>query len=530
MFICAHFLCYSQETNMYRLILKDKGKPPFSTDKPEMFLSGKSIQRRAKQGFVADSVDLPIDPSYFQAIAGTGAEIRTFSKWVKTVVVHIPDSSLISPLKNLPFVDTLYCVWKGSLPNKAALKEEDDAIENMLKNDINSYGAGFTQISLNNGHLLHDAGFRGKGMTIAVIDGGFINADLINFFDISQIKGVKNFNHETDDPLRGGVDHGTKVLSCMLSDKPGEMIGTAPEADYYLLRTEVDGEEYPVEEDYWVAALEYADSIGADIVTSSLGYYNFDDSSMDHTQNQLDGKSVPISIAAGLAASRGLLLFNAAGNEGNKTWEKIIFPCDALNMLTIGAIAGDSTRSYFSSVGYTADGRVKPDLMAMGTAVAMVGGDGKIVNSNGTSFSTPIMAGLSACLWQALPELTSFEMIQLLRETAGSFSHPDSLTGYGIADVYKAYFQNKTGLDPVNTEKVVFFSVNPYENHLYLNFDHSTNGSNHILNIYSTIGIKVLSVTEFSSSIDISFLPKGIYIACLQTGNKPATVRKFIKL
>ena len=530
LFFCTFFQSYSQEGFMYRLILKDKGNPPFSTKQPEMFLSDKSIQRRAKQGLVVDSTDLPIDPSYFQAIANTGAEIRTSGKWLKTVVVYIPDSSFISPLKNLPFIDTLYCVWKGSLPNQSSLRNKNEAVQDTLENNINSYGAGFTQIGLNNGYLLHDAGFRGKGMTIAVIDGGFSNADLIDYFDFQQVKGIKNFNHEIDDPLREGVDHGTKVLSCMLSDKPGEMIGTAPEADYYLLRSEVDNEEYPVEEDYWVAALEYADSVGADIVTSSLGYGYFDDSSMDHTQNQLDGKSVPISVAAGLAASRGMLLFNSAGNEGNTSWGKIMFPGDAFNMLTIGAITADSARSHFSSVGYTADGRIKPDLMAMGTNVAVVGSDGQIVSSSGTSFSTPIMAGLSACLWQALPELTSFEMIQLLRKTANAFFHPDSLMGYGIADVYKAYMQGKTDLKPIGKENTVSFSIYPSENRLYLNFNYSSNESKRILNIYSAVGIKVLSASDFSSSIDISSLPKGIYIASLQMDNKSTTVQKFIKL
>jgi subtilisin family serine protease len=527
---CTFFPGYSQGTFMYRLILKDKGNPSFSTDQPEMFLSGKSIQRRAKQGFPVDSIDLPIDFSYFQAITNTGAEIRTYSKWVKTVVVHIPDLSLVPTLENLPFVDTLYCVWKGSLPKQAVSQEEDDIVQNMFRSGINSYGAGFTQISLNNGYLLHDAGFRGRGMTIAVIDGGFVNVDIIDYFDFQKIKAVKNFNHETDNPIRTEIDHGTKVLSCMLSDKPGAMIGTAPEADYHLLRTEIGDVEYPVEEDYWVAALEYADSVGVDIVTSSLGYSHFDDSLMNHTHNQLDGKSVPISVAAGLAASRGILLFNSAGNEGSKPWKKIMFPGDALNMLTIGATERDSVRSYFSSEGFTADRRIKPDLMAMGTAATVVGSNGQIVYGNGTSYATPILAGLSACLWQALPELTSFEMIELLRKTANAFSHPDSLMGYGIADVYKAYTQSKTGIKPVSTDNAVYFSVNPHENRLYLNFNHLPDNSKLVLNIYSSVGIKLLSVSNVSSSIDISGLSGGVYIVHLQMGDKTAYVRKFIKL
>jgi subtilisin family serine protease len=515
---------------MYCLILKDKGNPPFSTEQPEMFLSVKSVQRRIKQGLAVDSIDLPIDRSYLEAIANTGADIRAYSKWVKTVTVCFSDLSLVPQLKNLPFVDTLYCVWKGSLPQQTMFHEERYALQNTAANDLNSYGDGFTQIALNNGHLLHDAGFRGKGMTIAVIDVGFVHADLVDYFDSQRIKGVKNFNHELNDPLREGDDHGTKVLSCMLSDKSGELIGVAPEADYYLLRTEVTGEEYPVEENYWVSALEYADSIGADIVTSSLGYSEFDDSSMNHAHNQLDGKSVPISIAAGLAASRGMLLFNSAGNEGNKPWRKIMFPGDALNMLTIGSITQNLTRSPFSSVGLTSDGRIKPDLMAMGTNVTIVDDAGQIRTGSGTSFATPILAGLSACLWQALPELTCFEIIELLRETADAFSQPDSLMGFGIADVYKAYTQNRTGLKPAGTEDAVYFYINARENCLYLNSNHLQNNSQFVLDIYSGVGIKLLSASNVSSSINISSLPKGIYIARLQTGGKPVFIRKFIKM
>jgi subtilisin family serine protease len=526
---CACFSGYSQETFMYRLILKDKGNPPFSTEQPESFLSGKSILRRAKQGLPVDSIDLPIDPAYLQAIAHTGADIRACSKWVKTVVVHIPDLSLVATLNELPFVDTLYGVWRGSLPQQVVFSNTDPASPNTLNSNPDNYGEGFIQIGLNNGQRLHDAGFHGRGMTIAVIDGGFANVDRIDCFDSRRIKGVKDFNHEANDPLRG-IDHGTKVLSCMLSDKPGTLIGTAPEADYYLLRTEVDDEEYPVEEDYWVAALEYADSIGVDIVTSSLGYADFDDSSMDHTHGQLDGQSIPVSVAANLAASRGILLFNSAGNEGDGQWKKIMFPGDARNILTIGAVSSDSVRSYFSSEGPTADGRVKPDLMAMGTTAVVMDSNGQTTRRNGTSYATPILAGLGACLWQALPDLTALDVVALLRETAHAFSQPDSLMGYGIADVYKAYTHSQTGLKPIGTDDAAGFSIHPRDNRLYLNPDQSPHRSRLLLDIYSGVGVKWLSVSTAASSIDVAFLPRGVYIARLQMDGKPAYVRKFIKL
>ena len=520
---------HSQDTQMYRLHLKDKGNPPYSISKPEDFLSSKSIERRMKQDLPVDSFDLPIDPEYFKSIAETGATIRSFSKWVKTVTVHLNNLEILPNLENLPFVDTLYCVWKGKLPDKNITRMGTPFDTDFLQNDINSYGSGFAQIALNNGHLLHNEGFMGKGITIAVLDAGFINVDRIDFFKQDRIKEIKNFNHEVNDILRESHQHGTMVLSCMLSDKSGEIIGTAPEADYYLFRTEVVSEEYPVEEDYWVAALEYADSLGVDIVSSSVGYSTFDDKSMNHTQEQLDGKTIPASKAANLAASRGILLFNSAGNEGGKDWKKVNFPADAEHIITVGSIDKDSIRSSFSSLGYTADRRIKPDVMAMGSGASVVGSSNEIQYSNGTSFSTPILAGLAACLWEALPEKNSFAILKLLRETANHFLNPDSLMGYGIADVYKAYRQNNTSLKKIyDSFDPVYFSVYYSDNRLFINLTNAEQYNSCLIDIYSTLGNRIFSVYDFSGSIDISFLPKGIYIISLRIGNKQL-VRKFVK-
>jgi len=519
---------HSQEARMYRLHLKDKGNTTFSLSKPEDFLSEKSIQRRIRQNLPVDSVDLPLDPNYLNAIAETGATVRTYSKWVKTVVVQLSDSDVLSRLGKLPFVDSLYCVWSGALPVESESEDDMPLARNSEQNTLNSYGYGFAQIALNNGHLLHQAGFRGKGMTIAVLDGSFTNADNVDFFNREQIKEVKSFSHDTTDPLREGSDHGTRVLSCMLSNKSGEFVGTAPEADYYLLRTEVADEEYPVEEDYWVAALEYADSAGVDVVTGSLGYSTFYDSNMNHTQSQLDGNSIPISRAANLAASRGLLLFVSAGNDGDKSWGKINFPADAENIITVGSVSDDSIRSAFSSHGYTADNRIKPDLMAQGFEACVVGSSGEISYANGTSFSTPIMAGLAACLWEALPDLDSFAMLRLLRETANRFQNPDSLMGYGIADVFKAYLQQKTDIQPIfASADLVYISVNHSDNRLYINFMDMKEFDNCRLDIYSALGNRISSVSCLSAPIDISSLPKGIYIISLKNGFKQ-WVQKFV--
>lgn len=530
----------SQESYMFRLLLKDKGNTPFSVDKPDDFLSQKAIERRIRQKLTVDSIDLPVSPEYFEVIKNTGAAIRTYSKWVKTIVVQLTDSCIASKLRELPFVDEAYCVWKGILPKPLALmnhpnetkrKSAHSGISEVTTKEgttgltsENDYGSGFDQIRLNNGHLLHNAGFRGKGVSIAVVDEGFMNVDRVSFFDQNRLIAVKSFNHETSDPLRSGLDHGTKVLSCLLSDKPGEMTGTAPEADYYLFRSETNQEEYPVEEDYWIAALEYADSLGIDIMTTSLGYFNFNDASMNHSFSQLDGKTIPMSRAASLSASRGMLLFVAAGNEGNKQWKYITVPGDAANVITVGSIMRDSTLSAFSSTGYTADNRIKPDLVAMGSAVSVVSSDGYIIQSNGTSFATPILAGLGACLWEAFPDLTAFEMIKLLQTSGNRYLQPDSLFGYGIADVFKAYTQLKNETKkPENIKRQTFVYV--LNDRLYIN---TGNTAKYETYIYTGVGIRLLSASNSPESIDISSLPKGFYIAYIKTENKPY-IQKFVK-
>lgn len=518
---------YPQETYMYRLYLKDKGNPPFSIDNPEEFLSWKSIERRMKQGYTINESDLPIDPGYLDAISRTGAKIQTYSKWVNTVVVRLTNKTILSRLESLEFMDSLECVWTGTYPRSSrALKVEfSNDFQNSL-NDINQFGRGFSQIAIHNGHLLHDSGFRGKNISIAVMDGGFFNADQIDFFDQDRIIEVKNFSHTDEDPLRNNASHGTKVLSCMLANKPGEFIGTAPLADYYIFQTEIVGSEYPVEEDYWIAALEYADSIGVDIITTSLGYNLFDDSEMDHDISELDGKTIPASRAAGMAASKGLLVFHAAGNEGNNSWEKIMAPADAENILTIGSITADSVRSAFSSVGFTADGRIKPDLMSMGTGTTLVNEYGALISSNGTSYATPVLAGLGACLWEALPELTNTEIMDLLIKAGSNYQNPDSLIGYGIPDVYEAYNQIRTGIDPLFQDSE-YLTVSSIGNYLYVNSGTESYNIS-VMTIYSGLGALILRVNNFDNSIDISRLPKGVYVAYIQLDNR-RIVRKFIK-
>jgi subtilisin family serine protease len=517
---CISNYSYAQEQFVYRLLLSDKGISSYSIDRPEEFLSQKSIDRRNRQGFQVDETDLPVSPAYLEAIMATGASIIAASKWVKTVVVEFSESATLESLRSLQFVHDLYPVFK-----KDNAQTEETLYSRTVQDsndNLDDYGQGALQISLNNGQWLHNWGFKGKNKTIAVLDGGFKNADKVNLFDWNKILEVKNFTHENEDPLRSSTDHGTKVLSCMLTYKQNDMIGTAPEAEYYLFKTEVNDSEFPVEEDYWITALEYADSLGVDIISSSLGYFVFNDPSMNHNDSQLDGRTAYISIAASMAALKGMIVCNSAGNEGSGFWRKIIFPSDAENVLCVGAVNQYSVRAPFSSIGYASDGRVKPDIMAMGENTKVANADG-ISSASGTSFSCPVISGLTASLWQALPQLNSLEIIDLIRKTADRYSDPNTEYGYGIANFLKAYSVGSgTALHTTDND----LTINTCNNRIYISGN--VDMPNSRLCIYTGIGIKILETNVLSNEIDLNYLDNGVYIVNIKCNNKQF-IRKFIK-
>jgi len=276
-------------------------------------------------------------------------------------------------------------------------------------------------------------------MLIALLDGGYMNTDRIPALMGISIAGTRNFTVSSPTDIFQGTDHGTMVLSEMGTSQPGIYVGTAPEASYLLLRSEDTESESLAEEDYWAQAAEYADSVGADVVNSSLGYHAFDNSSTSHTYAELDGKQTLISHTASMMADKGMILVCSAGNDGMGTWKKINFPADALNIITVGAVSPNGLNAAFSSVGPTADGRIKPDIMAYGCPASVINGRGSIVNENGTSFAAPIVTGLVACLWQALPNCTARQIEQLVITSASHYNTPDNICGYGMPDFWKAY-------------------------------------------------------------------------------------------
>jgi subtilisin family serine protease len=435
---------------IYRYALKDKAATNYTLDKPQRFLSQKSLERRQRQGVAIDSTDLPVCRAYIKLFDVRGTKIVGTSKWQNTVLVQSNDSLLLDKLSQQDIVRHAKCVFVA--PD--SIEEPDDIRWNVhedfnrwdsVKND--PYGMARGQIEMLNGTKLHELDYTGRGMTIAVIDGGFQNYDRIPAFKETHIVGTRNFVPARIDKVlqvceRGpfhAIDHGTKVLSALAANAPEVHIGTAPDADYWLLRSEANQIEQPIEEDLWAMAVETADSVGADIISSSLGYYAYDEGRGNYRLQDLNGHTAFISYEASMLAGKGIVLCNSAGNSGMGQWKKIGVPADAPDIITVGAIDRDKRLASFSSIGPSHDGRIKPDVMAQGAPAALISGRGTLVHDMGTSFSTPIVSGLVACLWQALPNKNAREIIQLVRESASQYNEPTNIFGYGIPDFWKAY-------------------------------------------------------------------------------------------
>ena len=445
LFACLVFTLgmQAQDTLKYRISLTDKAETEYSLKKPQKFLSKKAIERRKRQGLRIDSTDLPVCQTYIDAIRNVGVKIVVTGKWDNFVTVSCNDTTLIDRIAQLPFVAKTERVWIAPRAIDGwRFGKRDSLINNPKIYKDSIYGPAITQIQMSKADKLHEAGFRGQGMTIAVIDAGFHNADKITAMQNIQVLGTKDFVDSNAD-IYAESSHGMSVLSCIGMNQPNVMVGTAPEASFWLLRTEDEYSEHLVEQDYWAAAVEFADSVGVDVVNTSLGYYSFDDKEKDYRLRDLDGQFALMSRQAARMADKGMVLVCSAGNSGSNAWKKITPPGDAENVLTVGAIDKQGQLAPFSSIGTTADGRIKPDVVAVGLASDVMCTNGNQGRANGTSFASPIMCGMVTCLWQALPKLTAKEIIELVRSVGDRADYPDNIYGYGVPDMWKAYEMNK---------------------------------------------------------------------------------------
>lgn len=423
----------------YRVVLTDKCGTPYAVERPEEFLSPRALERRQRFGLKIDEKDLPLSPVYLKTIASNGARILNYSKWNNTVQVEVGRKSDISKIEQLPFVQ--HCVLVYAASERSLEKTSSSRVplqEVFLPKQKSWYGVAEVQNEMLDVQPLHARGYCGEGMHIAVIDAGFLNADSLEALRSIRVLDTRNFVHSQRSVYEGHA-HGTMVLSCLALHAPHAMVGTAPAACYYLLQSEDAEAEYRGEEDNWCAALEYADSVGVDLVTTSLGYVQYDSPPQRLAHEELDGRTHLISRSASLAASRGLVLLCSAGNSGEGAWRKVAFPADAHDILTVGAVDAQRMPCRFSSRGYTADGRVKPDVVAMGSPVWVMEPTGAFAQVEGTSFATPVLAGAVACLMQACPWAAPPLLLQAVRANASHAQSPDEAEGYGVPNLWKAY-------------------------------------------------------------------------------------------
>lgn len=437
----------------YIVRFKNKGANPYSLSNPIQYLTQRSIDRRTRYAIAIDSTDLPITPRYLDSIRNAGAvTILNTSKWLNQVLIQTTDAAALTKISSFPFVLSQGPIapfnGSGDHPVNKKLDAENpgqftDPTPANNTADYYNYGQSYGQVHIHNGEFLHNRGFRGQGMHMAVLDAGFFHYLTLPTFDSirnnGQILGTWDFvagNASVDEDN----SHGMQCLSTIAANMPGTFMGTAPKTSFYLYRTEDVNSEYPIEEQNWVAGIERADSLGIDISSTSLGYFTFDNATFNYTYANMDGNTTISARGADLAAKKGILCVFAAGNEGNGSWHFIITPSDADSVMAVGAVNTSGVVGSFSSYGPSSDGQIKPSVAAVGvSAVIASPSTGQPSFGSGTSFACPNMAGLTTCLWQAFPEVNNMRIITVMQESATRANNPDDRVGYGIPDMKKAY-------------------------------------------------------------------------------------------
>ena len=524
----------------YIIRFKDKAGTPYSISNPSQYLSPKSIQRRVRQHIAIDSTDLPITPRYLDSVQLAGSVIiLNKSKWLNEVCIQTTDAAALAKINSFPFVISSNPVMRMQQGNKEItvtrnkFNEEFTDVSTVTRStkttgDFFNYGNSLAQIHIHEGEFLHNNGFRGEGMLMAMFDGGYKNYLTTTAFD-----SVRNNNQivETYDFVKNETSvneddaHGAFCFSIIAANWPGQLVGSCPKAKFYLYRTEDVATEYPIEEQNWAAAAERADSIGVDVFTTSLGYSTFDNPVFNHTYADMNGKVTIIARANTIAARKGIISVVAAGNDGANAWHYIATPADADSVVTVGAVNSSGVPANFSSYGPSSDGRIKPTVASVGQGTAFANLNNLPVFGNGTSFATPNLAGLITCLWQVFPEFTNMQIIEAVKKSSSIYTAPNDRIGYGIPNFHKAYddlFQQRILLQ-VNTilgaDNWIKAYPSPFKGNFSVLIKPKYSGTT-TFKLFGTDGklylSKIVSVQQgqpqFISFNNLQPLAKGIYI------------------
>ncbi len=514
------------QSGRFAIFFKDKSGTPFTVDEPAQFLSQKSIDRRAKNNASISVEDLPVVSSYIFEVKNLGVEILSQSKWLNCAIVQV-DGDELSQIMQLSFVTSseylgpLKSAGGGRVKKINQKKDSNLNIVNLVQS---------TMLGLND---MHNDNFFGEGILIGVFDSGFPGVNVASAFKSLFDEGRINFTVDLVGKS-GNVfqydDHGTEVLSIMAASQVGTYLGGAPKASYQLYVTEDAGSEFRIEEYNWLVAAEKADSAGVNIINSSLGYNLFDDASMDYKITQLDGKTAVVSIAAAKAAAKGILVVASAGNDGNTPWRLVNPPADADGVMAVGSIGTSGNLANFSSVGPTADGRMKPQVVALGSGVSVIKANGTTGVTSGTSASAPLVASLAAGLMQAFPHLNASEIYDLIVQSGDMSENPDNLKGYGVPH-YLAAKKVVTGEEPPQPTSEIYLYPNPAGDQPLKIWMDIAPGQLAMVSIYDLQGKLVFRsdgvVTTVNNPVefDVSGFSAGLYVVKVEAEGILKTIR-----
>lgn len=514
--VCFHLGLFAQQDAW--VYLKDKQNVASAIANPTTILTQKALDRKNAHGVAIDERDVPVNEDYISQLKSiSGILVMAKSKWFNAVHVR-GNQNDIEALLNLDFVVSIDFADKSLNTSKKNTRKKASKLERAVT--IFNYGSATNQIEMIKGDKLHLQDYTGSGMTVAVLDAGFPNVNTMQGFkrlrDAGNILGVYDFvDRDADVYTNTTSNHGTLVLSTMAGFIQNQFVGTAPDATYYLFVTEDGFSENPVEESYWVEAAERADSLGVDVINSSLGYGSFyDNPKYNYPASSYDGNTAYITKGANIAFEKGMLIVNSAGNEGAAG---VNAPADAIGVFSIGAVNTNGNYASFSSRGNSYQPTQKPDVVAQGQNSYVITENNSVAKANGTSFSSPIMAGGMVCLWQALPDKSNAEIMQLVREWASQYNNPDNYLGYGIPNLEMALNSVKGNSNESIFEQIVLYP-NPSSNIVYVGLPENANIIN--ISLFDFLGRKVndFSISIENNTIDVSSLSSGLYIARIESG------------
>lgn len=532
-----HLSAFAVE-HRFMVFLSDKESSGYSIDNPEAFLSSRAIERRQKQDIPITVEDLPVSESYVNQISNLGASVFFRSRWMNAVLVQM-DSSLADDVVELTFVDSIRYIAKGSRLSHEQVPVE---IAESFKTPQAISATTDLQLSMLWADSMHNDGYRGEGMFIAILDAGFPGVNEYKPFEHihkeNRLIAYKDFVTNSGNPFlysSSANAHGTSVLSTIAMDYGEEVQGIAPKASFILCVTEDVESEYRIEEYNWLLGAEFSDSVGADIINASLGYSTFNDTTMNYTQEQLDGETAVVTWAAKKAAAKGMIVVVSGGNSGNKSWKYVTPPGDAEGILVVGSVNAQGDRASFSSLGPTSDGRIKPDVMALGSPATVFDGSGypdRVTFGSGTSFSSPLIAGFAAAIWQANPEWTSQEVINAIKYSGNMALSPNVEMGYGIPDYRLAVTNSTLSVSDIFENKLKVYPNPFHEGKLNIDLKGVRNERFIDLVVTDLKGASLVNQRiEVSSSsdkheIDFPAVCNGIYLLKVSS----ATYNKTIKL